>query len=171
MENLLDWSRIQTGKIKVSPGNFDLNSLIQQIIGIFQINASEKKINIDTCIEPCLKTFADKDLVDTVVRNLLSNAIKFTRPGGNIRIQAFTHDGYVEVGVSDNGIGILPENLSKLFRIDETVSTEGTARETGTGLGLVLCKEFIEKNGGKISVESKMNEGSKFSFTLPGAKD
>jgi len=170
LENLLDWSRMQTGKIKFTPENFNLEELIHQIVGIFQINASEKKITIEIRIESCLNVFADQDMVDIIIRNLLSNAIKFTKPGGGICIHALKKNGSVEVTVKDNGIGILPENLTKLFRIDENISTEGTARERGTGLGLVLCKEFIEKNGGQIEVVSKINEGSKFIFTLPVSK-
>ena len=169
LENLLDWSRVQTGKIKFDPENFNLESIIQRIVGIYQINASEKKIEVEINVEPDIFVFADEDLVDIIIRNLLSNAIKFTRPGGKVKICVKKKNNLIEIAVKDNGIGILKENLSKLFRIDENISTEGTARERGTGLGLVLCKEFIEKNGGKIEVDSKINEGSEFKFTLPEA--
>ena len=167
LENLLDWSRVQTGQIKFVPENFNLEELVKRIVGIFQINASEKKINIEICVLSGLKVFADEDMVDITIRNLLSNAIKFTRPGGNIGIQTFQNDGMIEITISDNGIGIQPENLEKLFRINENISTQGTAKEKGTGLGLLLCKEFIEKNGGNIEVESIINKGSIFKFTLP----
>ncbi|MGA7722359.1 MAG: PAS domain-containing sensor histidine kinase [Ignavibacteriaceae bacterium] len=167
LENLLDWSRMQTGKITFAPKCFNLELLIHRIVGIFQINASEKKINIEIRVSPFNSVFADEDMIDITIRNLLSNAIKFTRPGGKICIDTSLKNGMIEITLSDNGIGILPENLSKLFRIDENISTDGTARERGTGLGLLLCKEFIEKNGGNIEVVSKINEGSKFKFTLP----
>jgi PAS domain S-box-containing protein len=170
LENLLDWSRMQTGKIKFDPETFHLESLIQRIVGIFQINASEKKIVIEICVVPHLTVFADEDMTDIIIRNLVSNAIKFTRPGGNIYIQALKKGNVAEITIKDNGIGILPENLARLFKFDENISTEGTARERGTGLGLVLCKEFIEKNNGHIEVDSKLNVGSEFKFTLPAAK-
>jgi PAS domain S-box-containing protein len=170
LENLLDWSRMQTGKIKFEPANFNLREVIQRIVGVFQINASEKKIELDICIESCLMVYADEDMVDIIIRNLLSNAIKFTKPGGKVCISSQMKDDLIEITVSDNGIGILPESLSKLFKFDQNISTEGTARERGTGLGLVLCKEFIEKNGGQITIESKVNLGSKFTFTLPAEK-
>lgn len=170
LENLLDWSRMQTGKIKFDPENFHLESLIQRIVGIFQINTSEKKIEIEICVEPHLVVFADEDMTDIIIRNLVSNAIKFTKPGGRICIRAIKNNNVAEITIKDNGVGILPGNLKKLFKIDENISTEGTARERGTGLGLVLCKEFIDKNNGHIEVNSKINEGSEFKFTLPLAK-
>ena len=105
-------------------------------------------------------------MLKTILRNLVSNAIKFTNNGGTINIKARTNNSNVTISVSDNGIGIPPENLTKLFDISEVLTTKGTAEETGTGLGLLLCKEFVEKHGGKIWVESEVGKGSDFKFTL-----
>jgi signal transduction histidine kinase len=111
--------------------------------------------------------YADKNMVRTIIRNLISNAIKYTKLDGFIRITNYCDKNSCKISVVDNGIGIPLQNLEKIFRIDESFSTSGTENEKGTGLGLILCKEFVEKNGGKIWVESSENEGSTFSFTLP----
>ncbi len=106
-------------------------------------------------------------MIETVLRNLVSNGIKFTHPGGNVSISAIVKNELVEITVEDDGVGIALDNQKKLFRIDEQYRMEGTANEKGTGLGLILCKDFVEKSGGTISVESELNKGSKFTFTLP----
>jgi len=106
-------------------------------------------------------------MINTVLRNLVSNAIKFTPIGGNITINSEITDGFVKISVSDTGIGISEENLNKLFTLDQQITTIGTNQEKGTGLGLIICKEFIEKHNGIISVESKIGKGSTFSFTVP----
>jgi signal transduction histidine kinase len=114
--------------------------------------------------------FADKNMVSTVIRNLMTNAVKFTSDGGEIKISTEQKNGKVQVTVSDTGIGISRENKNKLFRIDTFYRTHGTDNEKGTGLGLILCQEFIEKLGGKIWVESELTKGSQFHFTLPKSK-
>ena len=114
-----------------------------------------------------LQIFADKNMVNTVIRNLLLNAVKFTPRGGQVTITARKADDKVEISVVDNGVGIRPEKLSKLFTIDSNIASQGTAGEEGTGLGLILCKEFIEKNNGIIRVESRELHGSTFTVTLP----
>jgi signal transduction histidine kinase len=111
--------------------------------------------------------FADKAMINTILRNLISNAIKFTYPGGQIIISAEKTPDELKISISDNGIGIKKETIGKLFRIDENNTRIGTQNERGTGLGLILCKEFIEKHQGKIWVESELGKGSKFSFTIP----
>jgi signal transduction histidine kinase len=111
--------------------------------------------------------FADEFMITTVIRNLVYNAIKFTPNKGEIVISTHTRDDVVEVRVADNGVGIPQENLEKLFRTDIRLSTSGTDKESGSGLGLVLCKDFIEKNGGNITIETEENKGTTFIFTLP----
>jgi len=111
--------------------------------------------------------FIDRNMINTVVRNLVSNAIKYTKHGERITLMAYPKDDYLCFTVSDTGVGIPRENLVKLFKIEENVSTQGTEDEVGTGLGLIICKEFVEKNGGTIWVESQVDEGTKFTFSVP----
>ncbi|MGE5352539.1 MAG: PAS domain S-box protein [Acidobacteriota bacterium] len=167
IENLLQWARIHTGKIEFAPGQFNLNELIDEILNIYNMNAVRKNIKILCSLNQAYHVFADKDMIDSVLRNLLSNAIKFTASGGEIRISVKKASPYVEVSVSDTGIGIEKEDIERMFRIDETMTREGTENEKGTGLGLVLCREFVEMNGGAISVESEIGKGSTFRFTVP----
>lgn len=169
LENLLQWSRVQTGRIEFNPIKFNLNNLVNDVVALFQVNAARKKINLLNDFEKDYEIIADKFMIDTVLRNLVSNAIKFTKQGGEIKIDITEKDeeGHIEVSVSDNGVGMKEEIISKLFKIDEHVTTKGTEKEKGTGLGLILCKEFIEKHDGKIWAESTLAEGSKFKFTLP----
>ena len=124
-------------------------------------------ITINYSVREAINIFADIDMLETVMRNLVSNAIKFTNTGGTINIKAEQTDTNVTISVSDNGIGIEPDDIKKLFDISEVVTTKGTAGETGTGLGLLLCKDFVEKHGGKIWIESEVGKGSEFKFTLP----
>lgn len=167
IENLLQWARIHTGKMEFSPAGFNLNELIGEILNIFNMNARRKNIELLCSLDQPYNVFADKDMIDSVIRNLLSNAIKFTAPGGKIRMSARRENGFVQVEVSDTGIGIGKEDLERMFRIDENITREGTENEKGTGLGLVLCREFVEMNGGKISVASEAGKGSTFRFTIP----
>ncbi|MBE9480652.1 MAG: HAMP domain-containing histidine kinase, partial [Bacteroidetes bacterium] len=117
-----------------------------------------------------IHVFADNNTINTVLRNLFSNAIKFTQQKGKVKITARNIDDFIEITIADSGIGIKPEDIKKLFGIDIGFSTVGTDNEKGTGLGLILCKEFIEKNNGKIWVESELGKGSNFIFTLPKVK-
>ena len=171
LENLLQWSRSQTGSLQCKPKTIDIGSLIPEIISIYSINALKKKINLTYESERDSLAYADKNMVRTILRNLVSNAIKFTDKGGEIRVTASGRDGYVEVSVSDSGVGISDDNINTLFNIDKPHTTRGTAKEKGTGLGLILCKEFVEKNRGKIWAESPApngsGKGSVFHFTLP----
>lgn len=167
LENLLDWSRQQTGKIAFAPQSFDLVALIKQNINIAEQQARIKKINLTFELPDSLNVFADENMIDTVVRNLISNAIKFTMPGGKINVAAETQNNKAIISVKDSGIGISDEIKNKLFQLDVDVRSSGTSGEQGTGLGLLLCKEFVEKNKGTINVESKKNSGSTFTFTLP----
>jgi len=168
LENLLQWSRIHTGRIDYAPEYFNLKELLDKILNIYQSNLESKNISLKVDIKPVIEVYADANMVETILRNLISNSIKFSNPAGEIKISSKEKDKYIEVAVSDNGIGIRENILPKLFKIDENISSKGTLNETGSGLGLILCKEFVEMNRGKLTVTSKFGEGSTFSFTLPG---
>ncbi len=167
LENLLEWARSQIGSITYSPEQIDLEAVIMSILSLFQASAATKDIDLQAEIEKNSFVYADQNMIKTVVRNLISNAIKFTKPGGTVKVTAQERNDWTEVTVIDSGIGINRENIDKLFRIDINYSTKGTSNEKGTGLGLILCKELIEKNGGKIWVESESGKGSAFRFLLP----
>ncbi|MBA7574690.1 Sensor histidine kinase RcsC [subsurface metagenome] len=167
LNNLLEWSRSQTGSIKCEPVDFSLSDLVRENILLFSDVAYKKNIELQNELKEQILAFADRNMINTVIRNLISNALKFTKSGGKISITVKKGDGVLIISVIDSGVGINEENISKLFNLTESYSTIGTGNETGTGLGLILCKEFVEKNGGKIWVESKINEGSKFSFAIP----
>lgn len=167
LNNLLEWSHIQTGRISFNPKLFDLAGIINECLVLFDDNAKQKSITIHKNFPEELHAFADKSMISTVLRNLISNAIKYTREGGQITISSRQTPREIGVSISDTGIGIDPNRLNTLFRIDSSQSTPGTNKEQGSGLGLILCKEFIEKHGGQISAESKTGEGSTFQFTLP----
>lgn len=165
--NLMEWAKSQSGRMEFSPVHFDLAQLINNVVQILNDTAKQKSINITRSLTPDSKVFADKDMISTVLRNLLANAIKFTYPGGEINISVEKSNSFLVVSVSDTGVGISEDRLKKIFQIDGNFSTPGTQKEKGTGLGLVLCREFIEKNNGKIWVKSKLEKGSVFYFTLP----
>jgi PAS domain S-box-containing protein len=172
LENLLQWARTQTERIKFSPTEIDLNELIEQNISLSQGSAENKHISLVSQINCTSKAYADKNMINLVIRNLISNAIKFTNDGGVITVQCSEDDKdkhLISISIADTGIGISPDNIKKLFRIDEYFSTSGTAGEGGTGLGLILCKEFVEKNIGTIRIESELEVGTTFTFTLPKA--
>jgi signal transduction histidine kinase len=167
LENILMWSRTHSGKILFEPQNLSFKDICKDILEILKPNADAKNITINYSATDKTYFFADIDMLKAVMRNLVSNAIKFTNNGGQIDIYAEKNHSDVTITVSDNGIGIEPDNLTKLFDISQIQTTTGTGEEKGTGLGLLLCKEFVEKNGGTIWVESKHGKGSKFKFTMP----
>jgi len=167
LEDILTWARAQQGKIPFKPQQLSIKEICKNILVTLNPSANAKKIVINYSATDNLNVFADADMIKTVLRNLVSNAIKFTNKGGVININAVENYGNVTISVSDNGIGIKPDNLAKLFDLSQVVTTTGTAEETGTGLGLLLCKEFVEKHQGKIWVESEVGKGSEFKFTLP----
>jgi len=168
--NLLEWSQSQTGRMIFSPENINIVDLINQSIEVFNASVQQKSISVVSQTPVNLFAFADKAMINTILRNLISNAIKFTRTDGEIIISAGQLPTELLVSVSDNGVGMDKESISKLFRIDRNYSTLGTEKEKGTGLGLLLCKEFVEKHGGRIWVESEVGKGSKFSFSIPETK-
>ena len=169
LDNMLQWARSQTKQLKVQPEQVDLNVLIQDNINLLKNKAEEKNISLETDIHHGAdQVFADENMIGTVIRNLISNAIKFTPEEGLVVIRSRQSDPeHVIISVSDNGIGIPKENLPKIFDLDAGYSTQGTHAEKGTGLGLILSKEFVQMNGGKIWVESEVDQGSTFSFLLP----
>lgn len=169
LETLLDWSKAQSGTMELYREKIDIASLAADNIDLLKENAIKKNITISSKIPANTFAFADKNMIGTVIRNLVSNAVKFTNPGGEVKITAApaSTDNFIEITVSDNGIGIKEEDIAGLFRIDVQKKTRGTAKEKGTGLGLLLCKEFIEKNKGSVKVVSTPGKGSDFTFTLP----
>jgi two-component system sensor histidine kinase/response regulator len=170
MENLLEWSSIQTGTIPFYPQKLTLLSLINNLEELYTQNLKSKKITLNINVDPEISVFADKKMAETILRNLISNAIKFTYPNGTVSVSSEPGNDFVVTKVIDTGVGIKAEKISELFMVDKVQSTPGTAKETGTGLGLILCKELVEKQNGKMWVESKENEGTTFYFTLPVKK-
>ncbi len=167
LNNLLEWARSQTNMIGYSPEKLDASGIIESTLSILSGEALKKNVTVFNNVQEKIVSHADKNMISTVFRNLISNAIKFTKDGGTVSITSDSVNGFHEFTIEDTGVGIKKEDIEKLFRIDTKVCTTGTAMETGTGLGLILCHEFIVKNGGKIHVESEIGKGSRFTFTLP----
>ena len=165
--NLLEWSNTQTGKMEYNPEYIDLVVLIKEATALLSEGAQQKSIAILTQLSHNITVFADKAMISTILRNLISNALKFTHPDGKITISARQNRSELIVSVSDNGVGISKKTIENLFTFEESRSAMGTQREQGTGLGLLLCKEFVSKHGGKIWVESELGKGSTFYFTIP----
>ncbi len=170
LENLLNWSQSQTGNITFKPEKFPVNKVIQNSVREIQNMAQSKSvtININENSDKLIK--ADYHMIKTVMRNLLTNAIKFSEPDGKISITQTSTNDHVEISITDRGVGMDEKKRANIFQIDKKVSTEGTQGERGSGLGLILCKEFVEMHGGQMHVQSKPGEGSTFSFTIPQSK-
>lgn len=166
LQNLLQWSRSQTGRIEFNPQDVNLPKLVIGIIALLKATADRKEINMTYNISPGLCVVADEDMLNTIIRNLLSNALKFTRKGGLVTVEAELNGNYVNIIVKDTGVGMSNKVRENLFRMEVSQSTFGTDNEAGTGLGLLLCKEFVDKHGGKISVQSELDKGSVFKFNL-----
>jgi signal transduction histidine kinase len=166
-ENLHRWSQSQSGKIDYNPSRQNLLILTKNIYTLLKVQADNKNIAIELDIDPEIFVKCDENMIETVLRNLISNAIKFTPDNGRIIVGGREEDGMMKVSVRDTGVGIPQENISKLFTIDSKVQTKGTNRESGSGLGLVVCKEFVETHNGKLWVDSTVGKGSTFFFTLP----
>lgn len=167
LENLLDWARLQTGKMGFVKEKLNLSSLIKENLILIQPAIKLKMLQVLSKVEDELEISGDREMINTVIRNMLSNGIKFTHSGGRITISAESKNEFVHLTVEDTGMGIGAEDIKRLLSSSEFLSTKGTEGEKGSGLGLVLCQEFVQKHGGSISVESKVNEGSKFIVTLP----
>jgi len=175
LENLLVWARSQSGAIEYKPSMINIKMLVDENLNLLQSVAVKKNIRLESGVSESITINTDPDLISTVIRNLVSNAIKFTTENGDVTLSATLRSGSeqkdaLEISVSDTGVGISPENLKKLFLLDKNYSSNGTAGESGTGLGLILCKEFVEKCGGKIWVESEVGQGSVFHFSIPNNK-
>ncbi len=165
LNNLLEWANAQQGRIKFNPKPFSLNEVVIDNFELFHQRADEKGIKLECELDIPEKVFADRDLVNIILRNLISNAIKFTDEG-TVKVIAKKGDHEIVISVEDNGIGISEADQLKLFRLDSDLSRQGTQKEEGSGLGLVLCREFVEKHGGEIWVQSKIDKGSAFVFTI-----
>lgn len=170
LNNLLQWSESQTGRIEYHPQKSDLSIIVNNTISLLTPNAEEKQVKLVSNIDENTIAWFDKNMITTVFRNLINNAIKFTNPGGEIHVEGKSSDNFIELSVIDSGIGIKKTDAEKLFIIDVKHSTPGTSGEEGTGLGLILCKEFVERHGGEIWVESELEKGSEFKFTLLSTK-
>jgi signal transduction histidine kinase len=153
--------------MEYDPEPFDVTEIAEYNIDLFTSNAEQKQITLKNAVTEETLVYADYNMVNTTIRNLVSNALKFTNAGGVIEISAKPNGKVVFLSISDTGAGIPEEDLAKLFRIDVKYTNPGTAGETGTGLGLILCKDLVERNGGEIQVESEIGKGTMFTFTLP----
>ncbi len=167
LEDLFLWAKAQSGKLPFEPKKLDLNNTCKSTLASLAPSADTKEVKIKYIAPDGLKVYADIDMLKTVLRNLISNAIKFSNKGGEIIISAVNEETDTKIIIEDNGIGIGQSSLSKLFKLSEVISTRGTSDEKGSGLGLLLCQQFIDIHGGKIWVESEAGRGSRFNFTLP----
>ena len=166
LENLLSWSRMQTGKMECKPVEIKIFEKVNSVISLLKGNARDKNLTIRDMVDPELLVFADADMLNSILQNLISNAIKFTYPEGEIKILSKDDGNFTEIIVEDNGIGIKQKDLINIFGLN-CFTTYGTNKEKGTGLGLIICKEMAERNGGTIRVESEYKKGSKFILSLP----
>jgi two-component system, sensor histidine kinase and response regulator len=167
LENLLSWAKNQQSIMRCHPEKIYLRPVVKNVISLFSTAAKQKGITLHSEVQNDTTVFADTDMVMAILRNLISNAVKFTPDSGHIYIGAKTCNGFIEVTVKDTGAGISDDYLDKLFQEEIHITTYGTRNEKGSGLGLLLCKEFVEKNGGQIRLENRPNHGSRFIFTLP----
>jgi signal transduction histidine kinase len=166
-ENLLDWSRLQQGRMTFEPKKLSLTELVSQTVDLFSEHQKTKNIQIVNNIIEIYHVSGDANMIKTIIRNLVSNALKFTHSGGTITINAKKKEEFIEIAVSDSGVGMTSEKLNELFTLQKSKSNKGTDGERGTGLGLILCKDFVEKHGGKIWVNSIVGKGTTFEFSLP----
>jgi signal transduction histidine kinase len=167
LENLLMWSQLQRGVMEYTPETIQLHPLAYETLELFRPHADQKEITLTLDVPQQLSAYADYSMINTVIRNLTSNALKFTAEQGEVTIMARGNGHTVEFHVTDTGVGIPEEHLPLLFRIDTQYTNPGTQGEQGTGLGLILCRELVEKNHGIIWVESEPEKGTSFRFTLP----
>lgn len=167
MNNLLLWSQNQRNKIKYNPEVISIDNIVNKNLGLINLRCKEKGIQAPHEITTQIDIYADENMLDTVIRNLLSNAVKFTNRGGSIGINISTETGFAKFTVTDSGIGISKEKLDDMFKLEKTASTPGTDNEKGTGLGLIICKEFLETNKGKIEIKSELGKGSEFTIYIP----
>lgn len=167
LENLLTWSRLQRNDVIFEPTPLNTHYMVEETIHLFTQNARQKNIRLINDVQPDIEIYVDMNVVQTVLRNLMGNALKFTPDGGTVTITARVDHEQVEITVTDTGVGLSEKAQATIFRIDEKYTTEGTAGEKGTGLGLILCRELIEKSQGQIWIDSEVGQGAAFKFTLP----
>ncbi len=167
LENLLEWSLSQSKKIPFNPEKINLRQLIEEEKDFYLSFIASKKLNIEFRGEKDIDIFADRNMFKTILRNLITNSVKYSNPGGKIKIESKRLPSFVEIAISDTGVGIAPERIDKIFTLDEKITTRGTAEEKGSGLGLLLCKEFIERHKGRIWIKSELHKGTTVFFTLP----
>jgi signal transduction histidine kinase len=167
LETLFDWARSQSGKVGFNPVVLDLNQIVDNVLENLNSSALLKEIVILPPDTNNVKVFADVNMLTTILRNLVTNSIKFTKAGGTIIVSARMRDNKTEITVADTGIGMDQKTQDMLFKIESNLTTNGTANEKGTGLGLIICKEFVEKHGGEIRVMSEVGKGSQIVLTLP----
>ncbi|MDA3927812.1 MAG: hybrid sensor histidine kinase/response regulator [Prolixibacteraceae bacterium] len=167
LENLLGWAKSESGTLEVAAETINMKEMAESTQRLLKLNLKNKSINFIIDVEDKVLAWADSQMIQTTLRNLVSNATKFTPTNGTITIHAFQEGDKIITNVSDTGVGIPPESLAQLFVARGKIKTYGTNNEPGSGLGLILCHDFIEKNGGELTVTSKLNEGSTFSFSLP----
>lgn len=169
LNDLLDWAKIQTGEIKYNPENNNVEMIIGEVVVLLQQQAKLKNITLNYEVNSDLTGYFDSNMVVTALRNIVSNAIKFTNNGGKVSIisKIDANNNFIQIKIVDNGVGIPPDKVKKILDITSKHTTKGTNGEVGTGLGLILCKEFIEKNNGNIKVESELNKGTVFTVKLP----
>lgn len=167
LSNLLDWSRLQTGMISYTPSKVQLEKELASVVSLFGHLAQNKNISLEYSFDKPYFITADRNMLSTIFRNLISNSIKFTKEGGSVKITFKEREDFTQISVSDTGVGMGKEKIDSLFKIDQKISTKGTANEEGTGLGLLLCKEMIEKQNGTIWAESQPGTGTTFYLTLP----
>lgn len=167
LQNLMNWAMIQTGKMKYTPTTFDLCETIEKSKELYAVSAQNKNValSIDTP-ENCM-IYADRQMISTVVRNLLNNAVKFSNPGGTVKITSTQENAHIKISISDNGVGMNPQQINDLLNYNKNTSTNDTNGEKGSGLGLIICKELLEKNNSQLLIESRENNGTTFSFNLP----
>ena len=167
VDNLLIWARLQQGRFEYEPRLLDVRNIIVRNLKLFLPNADQKQITLTSSVMASCPLYVDENMFDSIIRNLISNALKFTHKGGTVNVSARQCDAMLEIAVTDTGIGMSQAELDKLFRIDTKHKELGTAREKGTGMGLILCHEFVEKSGGQIHVVSAVGQGSTFTVSFP----
>ena len=167
LNNLLLWSQNQRNKIKYNPEVISIDDIVNKNLGLINLRCKEKGIQVPREITTQIDIYADDNMIDTVIRNLLTNAVKFTKKEGSIDVNITAENDFIKLSISDSGVGISEEKLRDMFQLNKTYSTPGTDNEKGTGLGLIICKEFIEANKGKIEVKSELEKGSEFTIYIP----
>jgi signal transduction histidine kinase len=166
LENLLEWARTQTNRVKYNPSNVNVYNVVNDIISLVSLQASNKEIILSNEVPTELVTYADRNMLNTIIRNIASNAVKFTKEG-SVTFAGHQSDKGIVIEIADTGIGMSKEQTENLFKVDDISSTSGTSGEQGTGLGLIVCQEFIKINKGSIHVNSEEGKGSRFIINLP----